>query len=60
MRIVQSVKHSKRTGSEVLKEGWIVHYTDRDSIVSVKIRSIRNQTELMIIFFSRKEVITGN
>ncbi|XP_045185676.1 serine/threonine-protein kinase D1-like isoform X1 [Mercenaria mercenaria] len=31
MRIVQSVKHTKRTGSKVLKEGWMVHCTDKDS-----------------------------
>ena len=30
MRIVQSVKHTKRRGSKVLKEGWMVHYTNKD------------------------------
>lgn len=30
MRIVQSVKHTKKTGSKVLKEGWMVHFTDKD------------------------------
>ncbi|XP_012259281.2 serine/threonine-protein kinase D3 isoform X2 [Athalia rosae] len=30
MRIVQSVKHTKRRGSKVLKEGWMVHFTSRD------------------------------
>lgn len=34
MRIVQSVKHIKRRGSKVLKEGWLTHYTNRDSTVS--------------------------
>ena len=34
MRIVQSVKHTKRTGSKVLKEGWMVHSTDKDNQVS--------------------------
>ena len=33
MRIVQSVKHIKRRGSKVLKEGWISHYTNKDSLV---------------------------
>ncbi|KAJ8044764.1 Serine/threonine-protein kinase D3 [Holothuria leucospilota] len=32
MRIVQSVKQTKRKGSQVLKEGEMVHYTDRDSM----------------------------
>jgi len=30
MRIVQSVKHMKRRGSNVLKEGWMIHYTNKD------------------------------
>ncbi|XP_017886672.1 serine/threonine-protein kinase D3 isoform X2 [Ceratina calcarata] len=32
MRIVQSVKHTKRHGggSKILKEGWMVHFTSRD------------------------------
>ena len=30
MRIVQSVKHTKRRGSKVLKEGWMLHYTNKD------------------------------
>lgn len=29
-RIVQSVKHTKRTGSKVIREGWMVCYTNRD------------------------------
>lgn len=33
MRIVQSVKHTKRKGgSKLIKEGWLVHFTDRDSM----------------------------
>ncbi|XP_015182209.1 PREDICTED: serine/threonine-protein kinase D3 isoform X2 [Polistes dominula] len=32
MRIVQSVKHTKRRGSKVLKEGWMVHFTNRDPV----------------------------
>ena len=34
MRIVQSVKHTKRRGSKVLKEGWMVHFTNRDPMVN--------------------------
>ena len=34
MRIVQSVKHTKRRGSNVLKEGWMIHYTNKDPSVS--------------------------
>ncbi|KAK3092459.1 hypothetical protein FSP39_003050 [Pinctada imbricata] len=30
MRIVQSIKHTKRTGSKVMKEGWMVHFTNLD------------------------------
>ncbi|KAL8618364.1 hypothetical protein ACOMHN_047436 [Nucella lapillus] len=30
MRVVQSIKHTKRAGSKTIKEGWMVHYTDKD------------------------------
>uniref|UniRef100_A0A672RI55 Protein kinase D3 n=1 Tax=Sinocyclocheilus grahami TaxID=75366 RepID=A0A672RI55_SINGR len=33
MRVVQSVKHTKRRSSTVVKEGWMVHYTSRDNLV---------------------------
>ncbi|XP_076306016.1 serine/threonine-protein kinase D3-like isoform X2 [Tachypleus tridentatus] len=32
MRIVQSVKQTKRRSSKVLKEGWMVHFTNKDSM----------------------------
>uniref|UniRef100_A0A8C6VUW5 protein kinase C n=1 Tax=Nothobranchius furzeri TaxID=105023 RepID=A0A8C6VUW5_NOTFU len=32
MRIVQSVKHTKRKSSNVMKEGWMVHYTSKDTL----------------------------
>ncbi|XP_021946314.1 serine/threonine-protein kinase D3 isoform X1 [Folsomia candida] len=31
MRIVQSVKHTKRRGSKVIKEGWMVHFTNKEN-----------------------------
>jgi protein kinase D len=31
-RLVQSVKQSKRIGSKILKEGWLVHYTNKGSM----------------------------
>lgn len=34
MRVVQSIKHTKRRSSTVVKEGWMVHYTDRDNLVT--------------------------
>lgn len=34
MRVVQSIKHTKRRSSTVVKEGWMVHYTSRDNLVS--------------------------
>lgn len=33
-RIVVSVKHTKRKGSKVLKQGWMVHFTNKDMQVS--------------------------
>lgn len=34
-RIVVSVKHTKRKGSKVLKQGWMVHFTNKDMQVSI-------------------------
>jgi len=37
MRVVQSVKHTKRTaeGTKLLRDGWMVHYTNHDNTVSL-------------------------
>ncbi|XP_068109988.1 serine/threonine-protein kinase D1 [Hyperolius riggenbachi] len=32
MRVVQSVKHTKRKSSSVMQEGWMVHYTSKDTM----------------------------
>ncbi|CAL8312052.1 unnamed protein product [Boreogadus saida] len=32
MRVVQSIKHTKRRSSTVVKEGWMVHYSSRDPL----------------------------
>ncbi|XP_069772799.1 serine/threonine-protein kinase D1 isoform X2 [Narcine bancroftii] len=32
MRVVQSIKHTKRRSSTVLKEGWMVHFTSKDTL----------------------------
>lgn len=34
-RIVVSLKHTKRKGSKVLKQGWMVHFTNKDMQVWV-------------------------
>lgn len=33
MRVVQSIKHTKRKSSTMVREGWMVHYTNRDNLV---------------------------
>lgn len=33
MRIVQSVKHTKRRSGQSIKEGWLVHFTNKDKAV---------------------------
>jgi len=38
-RIVVSVKHTKRKGSKVLKQGWMVHFTSKDMQVSIRTTS---------------------
>ncbi|XP_044024994.1 LOW QUALITY PROTEIN: serine/threonine-protein kinase D3-like [Siniperca chuatsi] len=32
MRVVQSIKHTKRKSSTMVKEGWMVHYSSRDNL----------------------------
>uniref|UniRef100_G3PDR6 Serine/threonine-protein kinase n=1 Tax=Gasterosteus aculeatus aculeatus TaxID=481459 RepID=G3PDR6_GASAC len=32
MRVVQSIKHTKRKSCTLVKEGWMVHYTSRDNM----------------------------
>lgn len=36
MRIVQSIKHTKRTVSKTIKEGWMVHFTNLDPQVTTQ------------------------
>ncbi|KAK7104400.1 hypothetical protein V1264_019124 [Littorina saxatilis] len=31
MRVVQSIKHTKRAGPKTIKEGWMIHFTDKDN-----------------------------
>lgn len=50
MRIVQSVKHTKRRGSKVLKEGWMVHFTNKDK--TVKRHYWRLDTKAITLFQS--------
>lgn len=40
MRIVQSVKHTKKKDGQWLKEGWLVHFTNKDKTVSVHITAL--------------------
>uniref|UniRef100_A0A3B4Y893 Protein kinase D1 n=1 Tax=Seriola lalandi dorsalis TaxID=1841481 RepID=A0A3B4Y893_SERLL len=40
MRVVQSVKHTKRKSSNVMKEGWMVHYTSKDTLL------VRDRTQI--------------
>uniref|UniRef100_UPI00358F2D82 serine/threonine-protein kinase D1-like isoform X1 n=2 Tax=Myxine glutinosa TaxID=7769 RepID=UPI00358F2D82 len=32
MRVVQSIKHTKRRTSTLIREGWMVHFTSKDSL----------------------------
>lgn len=34
MRLVQTVHHSKRRGGAILREGWLLHHTNADLLVS--------------------------
>ncbi|XP_076800670.1 serine/threonine-protein kinase D3-like [Clavelina lepadiformis] len=32
MRVVQSVKHTKKRSNSVIKEGWLIHFTNKDQM----------------------------
>lgn len=44
MRVVQSVKHTKRRSSTVMKEGWMVHYTSKDTLVRIVMEDLSSST----------------
>lgn len=50
MRIVQSVKHTKRRSGQVMKEGWLVHFTNKDK--SVKRHYWRLDSKAIVLFIS--------
>lgn len=50
MRIVQSVKHTKRRSGQVIKEGWLVHFTNKEK--SVKRHYWRLDSKAITLFAS--------
>lgn len=50
MRIVQSVKHTKRRSGQVIKEGWLVHYTNKEK--TVKRHYWRLDSKAIILFIA--------
>lgn len=34
MRVVQSVRQTTRRSSTAIKEGWMVHYSNKDTLVN--------------------------
>nr|XP_029717451.1 serine/threonine-protein kinase D1 [Aedes albopictus]XP_029717452.1 serine/threonine-protein kinase D1 [Aedes albopictus]XP_029717453.1 serine/threonine-protein kinase D1 [Aedes albopictus]XP_029717454.1 serine/threonine-protein kinase D1 [Aedes albopictus]XP_029717455.1 serine/threonine-protein kinase D1 [Aedes albopictus]XP_029717456.1 serine/threonine-protein kinase D1 [Aedes albopictus]XP_029717457.1 serine/threonine-protein kinase D1 [Aedes albopictus]XP_029717458.1 serine/threonine- len=50
MRIVQSVKHTKRRDGRAIKEGWLVHFTNKDK--SVKRHYWRLDSKAITLFVS--------
>lgn len=45
-RIVVSVKHTKRKASKVLKQGWMVHFTNKD----MQVCTIMLPTDVLLQF----------
>lgn len=42
MRVVQSVRHTKRSGSSlIIRETWMVHRTNKDPVVSKRMSLLR-------------------
>ncbi|XP_050438733.1 serine/threonine-protein kinase D1 isoform X2 [Adelges cooleyi] len=53
MRIVQSIKHTKRRGgSKVIKEGWLVHFTNKDN--QRKVHYWRLDSKMITLFVNEK------
>ncbi|XP_050530669.1 serine/threonine-protein kinase D1 isoform X2 [Daktulosphaira vitifoliae] len=53
MRIVQSIKHTKRRGGcKVIKEGWLVHFTNKDN--QRKFHYWRLDSKLITLFINDK------
>ncbi|XP_037550732.1 serine/threonine-protein kinase D1 [Nematolebias whitei] len=59
MRVVQSVKHAKRKSSNVMKEGWMVHYTSKDILVSGVGQDVARMWEMAIQHALMPAVSTG-
>lgn len=67
MRVVQSIKHTKRKSSTMVKEGWMVHYTSRDTLVSnhrhfyvVKLRYVlyfQNENDIYVFVYICREFL---
>lgn len=51
MRIVMSKKQTKRQNNRVLREGWMVHYTDKQNMVSFLLQSQITSDETVLLFF---------
>lgn len=59
MRIVQSVKHTKRRGSNVLKEGWMIHYTNKDpSVINLLVNDNKRIGQVIGIYVAFIETET--
>ena len=59
MRVVQSIKHTKKSGKNVMHEGWMVHFTNRDATVNNQLCPLSSAAWLhvkpegvFVIFFS--------
>jgi hypothetical protein len=61
-RIVVSVKHTKKRASKVLKQGWMVHFTDKDNNVclySVLVVLFANQCRSAVHGFDSPASFSG-
>uniref|UniRef100_A0A8C4RIZ6 Serine/threonine-protein kinase D3-like n=1 Tax=Erpetoichthys calabaricus TaxID=27687 RepID=A0A8C4RIZ6_ERPCA len=56
MRIVQSVRQTKRKSSTVIKESWMVHYTCQDSLVRTQNRAMKSKNTINPFEFFSQEL----
>ena len=57
MRVVQSVKHKKAHSNTVLRDGWLFHFSDKDSMVSALLFVCRSLARASSYFRSSIQLV---
>lgn len=49
MRVVQSVRQTTRRSSTAIKEGWMVHYSNKDTLVNRLRITLVHQSRVLVL-----------